>query len=67
MAASKSRYAAMASIPGSCPRSHSGFLDLYLIAATGFVCGNPSATMLAALEDRLENWHLLQESAGVPE
>jgi hypothetical protein len=27
--------------------------------------GNPSATLLAAKQDRLENWHLLQELAGL--
>ena len=27
--------------------------------------GNPSATLLAAKQDRLENWHLLQELAGI--
>jgi pyruvate/2-oxoacid:ferredoxin oxidoreductase beta subunit len=27
--------------------------------------GNPSETLLKAMEDRLENWHLLQELAGV--
>jgi len=27
--------------------------------------GNPSDTMLAAKQDRLENWHLLQELAGL--
>src|SRR4029078_1658068 len=27
--------------------------------------GNPSETLLRAKEDRLENWHLLQELAGV--
>src|SRR5215469_12099174 len=27
--------------------------------------GNPSATMLATREERLENWHLLQELAGL--
>ncbi|MGE3242474.1 MAG: thiamine pyrophosphate-dependent enzyme, partial [Pirellulales bacterium] len=27
--------------------------------------GNPSPTLLAAREDRLENWHLLQELAGL--
>src|SRR6266567_4409793 len=27
--------------------------------------GKPSATMLAAQQDRLENWHLLQELAGI--
>jgi pyruvate ferredoxin oxidoreductase beta subunit len=27
--------------------------------------GNPSATLLMANEDRLENWHLLQELAGL--
>ena len=27
--------------------------------------GNPSETLLAANQDRLENWHLLQELAGV--
>ena len=27
--------------------------------------GNPSETILAAKQDRLENWHLLQELAGV--
>ena len=27
--------------------------------------GNPSETMLAAKQDRLENWHLLQELAGL--
>ncbi len=26
--------------------------------------GNPSATLQAAMQDRLENWHLLQELAG---
>src|SRR5689334_3144901 len=27
--------------------------------------GNPSATLLAAQQDRLENWHILQELAGI--
>jgi pyruvate/2-oxoacid:ferredoxin oxidoreductase beta subunit len=27
--------------------------------------GNPSETLLAAKQDRLENWHLLQELAGI--
>jgi len=27
--------------------------------------GNPSPTLLAAKQDRLENWHLLQELAGI--
>ena len=27
--------------------------------------GNPSATLLATQQDRLENWHLLQELAGI--
>src|SRR5438132_8565374 len=27
--------------------------------------GNPSATLLHAKQDRLENWHLLQELAGI--
>jgi pyruvate ferredoxin oxidoreductase beta subunit len=27
--------------------------------------GNPSATLLATQEERLENWHLLQELAGI--
>ncbi len=27
--------------------------------------GNPSETLLAAMQDRLENWHLLQELAGL--
>jgi pyruvate/2-oxoacid:ferredoxin oxidoreductase beta subunit/NAD-dependent dihydropyrimidine dehydrogenase PreA subunit len=27
--------------------------------------GNPSATLVAAREERLENWHLLQELAGI--
>ena len=27
--------------------------------------GNPSATLIAAKQDRLENWHLLQELAGI--
>jgi len=27
--------------------------------------GNPSETLLAARQDRLENWHLLQELAGI--
>ena len=27
--------------------------------------GKPSATLLAAQQDRLENWHLLQELAGI--
>ena len=27
--------------------------------------GNPSETLLRAKQDRLENWHLLQELAGV--
>jgi pyruvate ferredoxin oxidoreductase beta subunit len=27
--------------------------------------GNPSPTLLAAMQDRLENWHLLQELAGL--
>ena len=27
--------------------------------------GNPSPTLLAANQDRLENWHLLQELAGL--
>ena len=27
--------------------------------------GNPSETLLAAKQDRLENWHLLQELAGL--
>jgi pyruvate/2-oxoacid:ferredoxin oxidoreductase beta subunit len=27
--------------------------------------GKPSATMLAAQQDRLENWHMLQELAGI--
>ena len=27
--------------------------------------GNPSATLLYAKQDRLENWHLLQELAGL--
>jgi len=27
--------------------------------------GNPSATLLASKQERLENWHLLQELAGV--
>src|SRR5262245_41009085 len=27
--------------------------------------GNPSATLLAAKQDRLENWHVLQELAGL--
>jgi pyruvate/2-oxoacid:ferredoxin oxidoreductase beta subunit/Pyruvate/2-oxoacid:ferredoxin oxidoreductase delta subunit len=27
--------------------------------------GRPSATMLAAQQDRLENWHMLQELAGI--
>jgi pyruvate ferredoxin oxidoreductase beta subunit len=27
--------------------------------------GNPSPTLIAAREDRLENWHLLQELAGL--
>src|SRR5207302_692002 len=27
--------------------------------------GNPSPTLLAAKQDRLENWHLLQELAGL--
>jgi pyruvate/2-oxoacid:ferredoxin oxidoreductase beta subunit len=27
--------------------------------------GNPSETLLRAKEDRLENWHLLQELAGL--
>src|SRR5207342_2099983 len=27
--------------------------------------GNPSETLLRAREDRLENWHLLQELAGL--
>ena len=27
--------------------------------------GNPSESMLAAQEDRLENWRLLQELAGI--
>jgi pyruvate/2-oxoacid:ferredoxin oxidoreductase beta subunit/Pyruvate/2-oxoacid:ferredoxin oxidoreductase delta subunit len=27
--------------------------------------GNPSATILAAQQERLENWHLLQELAGI--
>jgi pyruvate/2-oxoacid:ferredoxin oxidoreductase beta subunit/NAD-dependent dihydropyrimidine dehydrogenase PreA subunit len=27
--------------------------------------GNPSETLLRAMEDRLENWHLLQELAGL--
>ena len=27
--------------------------------------GNPSATLMAAREDRLENWNLLQELAGI--
>jgi hypothetical protein len=27
--------------------------------------GNPSATLLATREERLENWHLLQELAGL--
>ena len=27
--------------------------------------GNPSETLLAAKQDRLENWHVLQELAGV--
>jgi hypothetical protein len=27
--------------------------------------GNPSSTLLAARQDRLENWNLLQELAGV--
>ena len=27
--------------------------------------GNPSETLLMAKQDRLENWHLLQELAGL--
>ena len=27
--------------------------------------GNPSATLMSAREDRLENWRLLQELAGI--
>ncbi len=27
--------------------------------------GNPSELLLAAKQDRLENWHLLQELAGL--
>jgi hypothetical protein len=27
--------------------------------------GNPSPTVLAAKQDRLENWHLLQDLAGL--
>ena len=27
--------------------------------------GNPSETLLYAKQDRLENWHLLQELAGL--
>ena len=27
--------------------------------------GNPSPTMLAAKQDRLENWHVLQDLAGL--
>jgi pyruvate ferredoxin oxidoreductase beta subunit len=27
--------------------------------------GNPSETLLRAKQDRLENWHLLQELAGL--
>ena len=27
--------------------------------------GNPSEVLLAAQEDRLKNWHLLQELAGL--
>jgi len=27
--------------------------------------GNPSETLLTARQDRLENWHLLQELAGL--
>ena len=27
--------------------------------------GNPSETLLAAKQDRLENWHVLQELAGL--
>jgi hypothetical protein len=27
--------------------------------------GNPSPTLLAAKQDRLENWHVLQELAGL--
>jgi pyruvate ferredoxin oxidoreductase beta subunit len=27
--------------------------------------GNPSSTLLAAQQDRLENWHLLQDLAGI--
>ena len=27
--------------------------------------GNPSETLLTAKKDRLENWHLLQELAGL--
>ena len=27
--------------------------------------GNPSSTLLAAQQDRLENWHMLQELAGI--
>ena len=27
--------------------------------------GNPSPTLLAAQQDRLENWHILQELAGI--
>ena len=27
--------------------------------------GNPSETLLHAKQDRLENWHLLQELAGI--
>jgi pyruvate ferredoxin oxidoreductase beta subunit len=27
--------------------------------------GNPSATLQAAQQERLENWHLLQELAGL--
>jgi hypothetical protein len=27
--------------------------------------GNPSETLLRAMEDRLDNWHILQELAGL--
>ena len=27
--------------------------------------GNPSATLLSSKQERLENWHMLQELAGV--
>ena len=27
--------------------------------------GNPSETLLAAKQDRLENWHVLQDLAGL--